>query len=425
MTTPMVPLKFVSAINKQVLPESTDPGWAFAYVDISQVNSDGDVNIPDEVVPFADAPSRARRLAPPGATVISTVRTYLRAIGRVPEARDPLVFSTGFATVEAFDGVDPNFIYFACRSDQFVSEVVKRSTGVSYPAINPSELGAIRVPLPSLEEQRRTARFLETVVARIDAVVANRQAQIQCLTEARDSVAYDAVVGADRIGARRVASLPWVNDLPADWGEPRICQVAKMGTGHTPSRSKPEYWLDCTIPWLTTGDVHRFRYDQTDRIDDAVLHISQLGLDNSAAVLHPSGTVALSRTASAGFSVIMDADMATSQDYATWTPGPRITSDYLLWCLRAMRSDLMGRLAIGSTHKTIYFPDLMSIRVPLPPIQDQRGATESIRSAAEWVAAGQATLMASIERLQEYKSAVITAAVSGAFDVSAASGRVE
>lgn len=170
---------------------------------------------------------------------------------------------------------------------------------------------------------------------------------------------------------RRPASIAWANSLPEGWGEPRICQVARMGTGHTPSRARPELWESCFIPWLTTGDVHKFREDQVTTIADTEIHISETGLANSAAVMHPAGTVALSRTASAGFSIIMGRDMATSQDFATWTCGPLLTPRYLLWCLRAMRSDIMGRLAIGSTHKTIYFPDLMSIRIPLPPIEVQ------------------------------------------------------
>src|SRR5699024_9211618 len=157
----------------------------------------------------------------------------------------------------------------------------------------------------------------------------------------------------------------------------------RMGTGHTPSRSVPEYWEDCSIPWLTTGDVHRFRHDEIDTIESTELLISKLGLDNSAAVLHPAGTVALSRTASAGFSILMNVEMATSQDYATWTCGQRLRPKFLLWCLRAMRQDLMGRLATGSTHKTIYFPELMSIRIPLPTKPEQESAEQSIEAANE------------------------------------------
>ena len=82
---------------------------------------------------------------------------------------------------------------------------------------------------------------------------------------------------------------------------------------------------------------------------------------NSSAELHPKGSVVLCRTASAGYSAVMGKDMATSQDFVAWRCGPQLDPFYLLWCLRAMRSDLLGRLAMGSTHKTIYVPDLQAL----------------------------------------------------------------
>ena len=79
----------------------------------------------------------------------------------------------------------------------------------------------------------------------------------------------------------------------------------------------------------------------------------------------------LSRTASVGFPAILGADMATSQDFATWTCGPKLDPRYLLYALRAMAPDLR-RLVAGSTHKTIYMPDVEQLRIPLPALAEQR-----------------------------------------------------
>ncbi|MHB9854804.1 restriction endonuclease subunit S [Streptomyces krungchingensis] len=147
--------------------------------------------------------------------------------------------------------------------------------------------------------------------------------------------------------------------------------MARLGSGHTPSRSKPEYWENCTVPWITLADVWQLRDGQTNVIAETKEMVSPLGLANSAAVKHPAGTVILSRTASVGFSAIMGRDMATSQDFATWTCGPRLEPRYLLHALRGMAPDLK-RVATGSTHKTIYMPDIEQLRVPLPPLEEQR-----------------------------------------------------
>ncbi|MEU5372272.1 restriction endonuclease subunit S [Streptomyces sp. NPDC005951] len=162
---------------------------------------------------------------------------------------------------------------------------------------------------------------------------------------------------------------PWL--ASSRWATVPIRLVARLGSGHTPSRSKPEYWEGCTIPWITLADVWQLRSGQIRVIAETKEKISPLGVANSAAVEHPAGTVILSRTASVGFSAIMGSEMATSQDFATWTCGPKLDHRYLLYTLRGMAPDLK-RIAMGSTHKTIYMPDIEQLKIPLPPPEEQQ-----------------------------------------------------
>ena len=106
------------------------------------------------------------------------------------------------------------------------------------------------------------------------------------------------------------------------------------------------------------------RSDRIEVIKETRERVSELGVANSSAEIHPAGTVVLCRTASAGYSAIMGTNMATSQDFATWTCDPLLRPRFLLLCLRVMRQDLLGRLAMGSTHKTIYMPDIEALRIP-------------------------------------------------------------
>lgn len=153
----------------------------------------------------------------------------------------------------------------------------------------------------------------------------------------------------------------------------QIRKVARLGTGHTPSRSVDAYWepSECTVPWLTLADVWQLRDGSVSVVHDTKEKISPLGLANSAAVRHPAGTVAFSRTASVGFSCILGVDMATSQDFVTWTCGPQLDPRYLLWVLRGERDDILRRTQ-GSTHKTIYMPDIEQLTIPLPSLDEQR-----------------------------------------------------
>ncbi len=318
--------------------------------------------------------------------------------------------------------VDGRYVGYWMQSSDYWAQIEVGAVRSTIDNFSAGKYQNLVVPVPPLEDQRRIADFLDDQVTRIESATAARNRQLVALDTAIIAAAHAGVTG-EGVSTTRETNIPWASTIPDHWGSPRLNQVARMGTGHTPSRNEPEYWLDCHIPWLTTGDVHRFRHDEIDSINDAVLHISDLGLANSAAVLHPRGTVALSRTASAGFAILMDADMATSQDFATWTCGEHLHNYFLLWCLRAMRRDLMKRLAMGSTHKTIYFPDLMSIKIPLPPFEEQVAIARSIAADATAIRAAMQATTKAIDLLSEYKRSLITAAVTGEFDVATASGR--
>ncbi|HAV0114456.1 restriction endonuclease subunit S [Micrococcus luteus] len=188
---PEVPLWTACTINDEVLPESTTPEYEFEYVDISSV-SQGRVSDNLELQIFESAPSRARRLARPGDVLVSTVRTYLRAIA--PVEHEGRVYSTGFAVLRALEGVsDPRFLNHMMASMPVIEDIRIRSTGVSYPAITPTELARIRVPLPPLEEQRRIADHLDAETAQIDGMMAELDELVRILDVRRVEAVAQAV----------------------------------------------------------------------------------------------------------------------------------------------------------------------------------------------------------------------------------------
>lgn len=320
--------------------------------------------------------------------------------------------------------LEPRFAYYWLSSIPFS---IYLSAALVVGATNQIELNRDRlrdapVPLPPLEEQRRIADFLDTETSRIDKIADAARRLSNVLLERRSAGVISAISSAGVV-ERRPSSLPWLTSIPAEWNEVRLGLVAQMGSGHTPSRSRPEWWSDCTIPWITTGEVQQVRSDRAEEIVETREKISKIGLENSAAVLHPKGTVVLCRTASAGYSAVMGTDMATSQDFVAWTCGPKILNFYLLWCLRAMRPDLLGRLAMGSTHKTIYVPDLQALKVPLPSIDEQWRIVRQIREDNGKIDALSDSVARQLTLLAERRQALITAAVTGEFDVTTAGGR--
>ena len=200
---PRLRLKYAASINDDALGEDTKHDYQLQYIDIGNVYSSGSVEEP-VAYQFKDAPSRARRRVRDGDIIISSVRTYLQAIAPIRNPPANLVVSTGFAVVRPSpDFLDPRFAGHALREPSFLAEIEKRSVGVSYPAINPSDLADISIPLPPLSEQRAIADFLDRETVRLDGVTKEIQDTVTLLKERRAALIAAAVTG--RIDVERAA----------------------------------------------------------------------------------------------------------------------------------------------------------------------------------------------------------------------------
>lgn len=355
--------------------------------------------------PRADDLSNYKRCAA-GDIVINRMRAFQGAIGVAPASG---IVSPDYLVLRLRAGLEPRYFHHFFRSTWFVGQITARLRGIGSsdqgnvrtPRINVEDFGEIQVAIPSVGKQVQIADFLEAEIARIDSLMRKKRRMVAALAERRTSVT------AEHLGADA-------------WPHVKLSLVARLGSGHTPSRERSEWWEHCTIPWITTGDVAQLRDDRIEFIQQTRFKISELGLANSAAELHPAGTVVLSRTASVGFSAIMGEPMATSQDFATWTCGPMLEPRFLLLCLRAMRSDLLGRLSMGSTHKTIYMPDIEAIRVPMPPRDQQSAIVRAVWKRLGPIDETIARLEWQIDLLGEHRQALITAAVTGELDLAKA-----
>lgn len=219
-------LKYSASINDEALPETTAPDFEFEYVDIGGVSAVNGVTNIEQVV-FGNAPSRARRKVRHGDTIVSTVRTYLRAIAPIKNPPESFIVSTGFAVVRPRK-VDSAFLAYALRESSFVESVVARSVGVSYPTCNASEVGGIAIPLPDPAEQRSIAAFLDRETGRVDRLVAKKRELIERLKEKRTALISRTVTKGLPPAVARAAGLPenpplkpsgldWLGNIPAHW----------------------------------------------------------------------------------------------------------------------------------------------------------------------------------------------------------------
>ena len=150
--------------------------------------------------------------------------------------------------------------------------------------------------------------------------------------------------------------------VPERWELVYLTSVAKLESGHTPSRRRPEYW-EGDIPWISLHDSGALDVRE---IFSTAQTIGQLGLANSSTRLLPKGTVVFSRTATVGKATVMGREMATSQDFANYICGERLHNHYLVHLFRYMSPE-WKRLMAGSTHNSIYMPVFRDLQILLPP----------------------------------------------------------
>jgi type I restriction enzyme S subunit len=385
----------------------------FTLADVWQIREEGRdviVETKEKVSELGLANSAARRL-PAGTVMLSrTASVGFSAIMGVEMAT-----TQDFANWVCGDGLLPKFLLHVCRSMQ--GEFRRLMMGSTHNTIYMPDIQALRFALPPLAEQRAIAAFLDRETKKIDELVAEQERLIELLKEKRQAVISHAVTkGLDPAAPMKPSGVEWLGDVPAHWEVKPIRKAARLESGHTPSRNHPEYWVDCTVPWFTLADVWQIREEGRDVIIETKEKVSELGLANSAARRLPPGTVMLSRTASVGFSAIMGVEMATTQDFANWVCGEHLESKFLLHVFRAMRGEFT-RLMMGSTHNTIYMPDIEAFRFAQPPRTEQRAIAALLDRETKKIDDLTAQAESSISLLTERRSALISAAVTGQIDV--------
>ena len=189
------PLKYLASYDDETLTQSEiNSNQKINYVDIGAVEFTKGINGYQELL-MSEAPSRARKIAKKGDTIISTVRTYLKAIAYL---NDDYIVSTGFCVVRP-KKVNSKYLNYTIMSDSFTGPVSKYAWGVSYPAISSSQLVNIPIPFPeSIEEQLSIVDYLDHKMLQINQLIDIKQEQIDNINKQRQTLIYDYVTGKRR-----------------------------------------------------------------------------------------------------------------------------------------------------------------------------------------------------------------------------------
>lgn len=185
-------LKHNVILNAKTLTDTTDNDYEFYYVDIGSVSLENGIE-KYEHMSFEDAPSRARRVVKKDDVIISTVRTYLKAIAIIPDKED-IIVSTGFAVLTP-NKIDSRYLGYMVKTEYFTNLVSAHSVGVSYPAINSTDLVNLDILIPPNNEQKQIADYLDNEVSNINDIITKVTENINLLEEYKTSLIHHVVTG--------------------------------------------------------------------------------------------------------------------------------------------------------------------------------------------------------------------------------------
>lgn len=395
-----VPLKYLVQLNPEDLSEATPDGFEFNYIDIAAVDRDVGIKSATRFT-FSDAPSRARRMVRRGDVIVSTVRTYLRAVAAVGGPHDGAVCSTGFAVLRPNDGFAETFLKYVVTDPSFVDEVVARSTGVSYPAINASELVRIPVPCPAPRAQNRIADFLDRECARIDSVSAEGQRLLAVLAEAEQSH-LDEIV-------------PW--SAP----QPRLGWLADVRTGVTIGQRYPAGTPLVSRPYLRVANVQADHLDLTEikTVDVPANDAASTTLEDGDVLMTEGGDIDKLGRGTVWRGEIPDC-LHQNHVFAVRPYDDRLCSQYLAAITRTsharryFESTATRSTNLASTNST----KVRSFRFPVPSRATQLEIVRTMERHLTSTTALRSDLKRLHRGLSEYRDALITEAVTGKLDVA-------
>lgn len=261
----------------------------------------------------------------------------------------PKGLNPAFLLAKLNDGLD--FKYFA----------LSQKAGGTRTRLYFSRLCEWRTLLPSPAEQQKIAECLSSV----DELMAAQARKVDALKTHKKGLMQQLFPREGETQPR--LRFPEFRDA-GEWEERRLEELAKRGSGHTPSKSHPEYY-NGGIKWVSLADSKRL---DCGLISDTTIQISEKGIQNSSAVLHPAGTVFISRDAGIGKSAVMSEPMAVSQHFIVWTCKPDCLSNWFLYHLLQNSKPLFERAAIGSTIKTIGLQFFIGLVFRCPSLPEQQ-----------------------------------------------------
>jgi type I restriction enzyme S subunit len=357
----------------------------------------------------------------PGDVLVAGLGDINHPVGRAclfpPELEQAMVKADCFRLRVKPSEVEPAFLVSFLCSTQARDGLTLATRGATRDRVNLTGIGQFAIPLPPLSEQRQIAQFLDIETSAIRTAVEKNERLIALLDEKRTALINRAVTkGLDPNAAMKDSGIPWLGSVPARWEVKRLkyaVPAITVGVVVTPAK----YYADEGVPCLRSLNISGRAVDRSD-----LVFISPESNELLSKSKIRCGDVVVVRTGKTGAAAVVpeDLDGANCIDLLVIRRSPMLVSEYLWYLLNsrnaAAQIECFSEGAIQAHYNT---STLAELTVTVPPVEEQKAIVAWLDRKMAVLDAAIAKLRVQIAKFQEYRTALVSAAVTGKIDVRA------
>lgn len=307
------------------------------------------------------------------------------------------------------------FLYWAICGDSARHQLATTATGVTRFGLRADAISATEIRLPSMAEQRAIADYLDAETARIDALITKKQQLIHLLEERINSAVFQGISGrlTSAEAPRRQSAIDWLGDCPAHWGTPALgafysTQLGKMLNAEAAAGpNQRRYIKNTNVQWdsFSLDELPTMSFDAADRrrcrLADGDLLVCEGGEVGRSAVWPGE-----------------DQEIYFQKALHRVRPLENGNTRFVMYCLwAAAKLDVFAVEGNQATIVHLTGEKLREHRFPMPPPDEQGAIVERIDQTRHRAESAISTVAQQVELLRERRQALITAAVTGEFEV--------
>ncbi len=325
--------------------------------------------------------------------------------------------SPAYTVLRPVEPINGTFWSFLLKSKSYIEALQTMTDGIrDGKNISYQQFGQIRLPFAPLPEQTRIAEFLDQETAKIDTLVAEQERLMTLLKEKRQAVISHAVTkGLNPQAALKPSGIEWLGDVPAHWETGPLKRFWNV----TDCKHVTAEFIEDGIPLASIREVQSWWID-LEKAKCTTEHFYQLLIEGNRQPM--PGDLIFSRNATVGEVAQVSPDhprFAMGQDVVLLRKfSPEYSSDFLQHVIRSpVIIHQLANLMIGSTFKRINVEEIRTFVIPFPPPNEQAKISAFLQTEIGKFDTLAAEAQRAIDLLQERRTALISAAVTGQIDV--------